>query len=77
MDRGDRTTSTPPTAHPASASLAVPAQIELFGFSPTPAHVEVIARAPSWRVSRALSSLAVAWGEVRPDDSIDTTRPAP
>lgn len=64
MDRDDRTPSSPPTAHHPGASHKIPAQIELFGFASTPAHVEVISRAPSWRVSRALLSLAVAWGTI-------------
>jgi hypothetical protein len=64
MDRDDRTSTSTPTDHTPGASRPIPAQIELFGFPATPAHVEVISRAPSWRVSRALLSLAVAWGAI-------------
>ncbi len=39
-----------------------PAHTQLFGFKPTPARVEVIARPTSWRASHALVSLAIGWG---------------
>jgi hypothetical protein len=37
------------------------ARLEIFGFQPTRAHVQVIARPKSWRVSRSLGYLALCW----------------
>lgn len=38
-----------------------PARLDIFGFEPTPARVEVIPRSRRWRVSKALTNLLLAW----------------
>lgn len=57
----DQSTSTP-SDHATARDL--PAQIELFGFAPTTARIEVIARSRGWRVSRTLIALLIAWGAI-------------
>lgn len=38
------------------------ANLDVFGFRPTPAQVEVIPRSRKWRLSHALMALAIGWG---------------
>jgi hypothetical protein len=42
--------------------VRAPALLEVFGEAPVPADARVIPRPRSWRVSRALTSLTLAWG---------------
>lgn len=48
----------------AQAALHVPAQLTLFGFTPTAADVQVIARPGSSRVMRAVLWLGICWAMI-------------
>lgn len=44
-----------------AGAVSPPAQIDLFGFRPTPARVVVIPRSTAWRVGHAFGYLGLCW----------------
>lgn len=45
----------------AAGAMEPPAALELFGFAPTPARVQVMARSTAWRVGHAFGYLFLCW----------------